>query len=186
MLHKRSETSAGASSASDTAREYHAQAIHLTRTMQVNTLSLSQMADQKASILIGATFVVFSLSITRTLSSEITASTVALAATAFVSSLFAVLAVLPSTGRLPSDPAAINPLFFGHYAELEEEVWTHDMLDRLADDERLFRTMLHDAYQHGGMLYRRKYRYLAYAYRAFIGGVAVTMTIYAGEWAGAI
>ena len=45
-------------------RKFSNHAIHLVRTAQVQTLSLSSMADNKASILIGATFVVFSMSIT--------------------------------------------------------------------------------------------------------------------------
>jgi len=163
-------------------RDFNAQAVHLTRTMQVNTLTLSQMADQKASILIGATFVVFSLSVTRLLDAQITASTLALAVTAFVSSLLAVFAVIPSLGRRPDDPAKANPLFFGHYAETDEEQWTQDLLDRLADDELLFRTMLRDTFQNGQVLFYRKYRFLTYAYRSFIFGVAVTMAIYFAEF----
>lgn len=164
-------------------REFYSQAVHLTRTMQVNTLTLSQMADQKASILIGATFVVFSLSITRLLGTEITYSTIALAATAFGASFFAVLTVLPKLGGLPSDQGKINPLFFGHFSALDEEQWTEDLLNRLANDELLFRTMLRDVYQNGQVLYRRKYRYLGYAYRTFIGGLLATMLIYIAEYA---
>jgi len=163
-------------------REFHPQAVHLARTMQVNTLKLSQMADQKASILIGATFVVFSLSVTRMFDAQITASVVALALTAFVSSLLAVLAVIPSLGKPPSDPNHSNPLFFGHYAGRDEEEWTDDLLDRLTDEELMFRTMLRDTYQNGQVLFRRKYRFLTYAYRTFIAGVAITMMIYVAEY----
>ena len=42
---------------------YSRDAIHLVRTLQTVTISLSQMADQKASILMGATFVVFTISV---------------------------------------------------------------------------------------------------------------------------
>ena len=42
-------------------RPYSLQAIHLLRTVQNNTLKLSQMADQKASILMGAVLVVLTL-----------------------------------------------------------------------------------------------------------------------------
>ena len=38
-------------------------AVHLVRTNQQITMQLSQMADQKASILMGATFVVFTLAV---------------------------------------------------------------------------------------------------------------------------
>ncbi len=162
-------------------REYSAQAIHLVRTAQINTLTLSQMADQKASILIGATFVVFSLAVTRLIGSEVNFATLCLAATAFLSSLCAVIAVLPSLGKPPKDPAAFNPLFFGHFAAINEDEWTDGLLDQFATDEELFRLMLKDIHQNGQVLYRRKYRFLTYAYRMFLGGLAITMAVYSAE-----
>lgn len=162
-------------------RLFSAQAVHLARTAQINTLTLSQMADQKASILIGATFVVFSLAVTRLLGSEISYSTLCLAATAFMSSLFAVLAVIPALTKPPKDPSLINPLFFGHFAEMSTDEWTEEMLDQFSTDETLFRAMLKDIHQNGQVLYKRKYRFLTYAYRIFLGGLAVTMLVYTGE-----
>lgn len=160
---------------------FYSQAVHLTRTMQINTLTLSQMADQKASILIGATFVVFSLTVTRLFGEDVALSAFALAATAFISSLLAVLAVLPSLGSAPSNSGDANPLFFGHFAQTDEDEWTEDLLGRLADDEQFFRTMLRDVYQNGQVLYRRKYRFLGMAYRSFLFGLSVTMVIYGAE-----
>lgn len=162
-------------------RNYNAQAVHLTRTLQVNTMTLSQMADQKASILIGATFVVFSITITTLTAQSVTLSTIALAITAFISSLFAVLAVIPSLTAPPVDPAQRNPLFFGHFSGMDEEEWTQDMLDRLAHDESFYRAMLHDVYQNGQVLHKRKYRLLTIAYRTFIFGLLITMLVYLGE-----
>ena len=162
-------------------REFSAQSIHLVRTAQINTLTLSQMADQKASILIGATFVVFSLAVTRLIGSEMTFSTLSLAATAFLSSLCAVMAVLPSLGKPPEGESAFNPLFFGHFAAMDEEKWTDNLLDQFADDETLFRAMLKDIHQNGQVLYKRKYRFLSYAYRIFLGGLAITMATYCVE-----
>lgn len=165
----------------DRSREFSAQAIHLVRTSQINTLTLSQMADQKASILIGATFVVFSLAVTRLLGQELSWSTLALAATAFLSSLCAVMAVVPSLGKPPKDPLAFNPLFFGHFASLETDEWTDQLIEKFETDEAVFRTMLKDIHQNGQVLYRRKYRFLGYAYRTFLGGLAITMAIYTFE-----
>ncbi|BDI59623.1 Pycsar system effector family protein [Qipengyuania nanhaisediminis] len=162
-------------------RAFSAQAVHLARTAQINTLTLSQMADQKASILIGATFVVFSLAVTRLIGSDIHASTLCLAATAFLSSLFAVLAVIPSLGKPPSDPALRNPLFFGHFADEPAEEWAATMLATFESDEALLRAMLTDIHQNGQVLYRRKYRFLGYAYRIFLGGLAVTIAVYCAE-----
>ncbi len=163
-------------------REFSQQTVHLIRTAQINTLTLSQMADQKASILIGATFVVFSLAVTRLIGTEISWSTLCLAATAFLSSLTAVLAVLPAMSKPPEDKADFNPLFFGHFSSLDQEEWSENLLDQFATDEDLFRVMLKDIHQNGQVLYKRKYRYLSYAYRIFLGGLFVTWLVYAAEY----
>ncbi|MGB3712714.1 MAG: Pycsar system effector family protein [Erythrobacter sp.] len=162
-------------------RDFFPQAVHVTRTMQVNALALSQMADQKASILIGATFVVFSLLVTGVPDGAFAWSTLALAATALVSSIFAVLAVAPRLYGLPENKADTNPLFFGHFAELDEAEWTEDLIALLRDEEEAFRTMLRDTYQNGLVLYRRKFRYLTFAYGSFIFGLALTAAIYFAE-----
>ena len=83
-------------------RAYSPHAIHMLRTVQNNTLKLSQMADQKASILMGATFVVFTIAVGRSLAGELSYALGILAVFAFFSSLCAVMAVLPRlSGSLP-------------------------------------------------------------------------------------
>uniref|UniRef100_UPI0040375AA8 Pycsar system effector family protein n=1 Tax=Sphingopyxis sp. TaxID=1908224 RepID=UPI0040375AA8 len=48
----------------------------------------------------------------------------------------------------------------------------------------LYETMLRDTYQNGVVLARRKYRYLAYAYRLFVVGLTLTFIAFAVEMAG--
>lgn len=81
------------------------QSVHLIRTAQGNTLALSQMADGKANILIGATFVVFSLVITQSFAGEVKWSVICLAVTSFLSAIFAVTAITPPLRRnaVPKD-----------------------------------------------------------------------------------
>ena len=155
--------------------------VNALRTVQQLTLTLSQMADQKASILMGATFIVFSISISRALDGHLPWSLAILAVFAFFSALLAVLAVMPTvSARLPGTP---NLLFFGHFAIMDEDEWTLAVLERLKTDEGLYRMMLHDMYQNGLVLHRRKYRYLAYAYRVFVVGLVLTLASFAIELA---
>ena len=160
---------------------YSPNAVHLLRTVQLNSLRLSQMADQKASILMGATLLVFSISLSRSLTGELPWSLVVLAGFAFISSLCAVMAVLPSLSQ--SLPAGVrrNKMFFGHFHDLDEAEWTDDVLGDLHADEQFFRLMLHDIYQNGQVLQRRKYRFLGYAYRLLIVGLLVTLVTFAIE-----
>ena len=172
---------ARAAGIADPAAPYSPNAVHLLRTVQLNSLRLSQMADQKASILMGATLLVFSISLSRSLSGELPWSLVVLAAFAFCSALYAVMAVLPSVGKSLPPGAKRNRMFFGHFHDLDEEDWTLDVLGELHTDERVFRMMLHEIYQNGQVLQRRKYRFLTYAYRLLIAGLLVTLVTFAIE-----
>lgn len=166
-------------------RAFSAQAVHLMRTAQLNGLTHARMADQKASILLGATFLVFSLSITRALTGEVPVALSVLAGFSFASSLCAVMAVLPSVSRPRGKDGDPNLLFFGHFAWREEEEWTGELLDALETDESVFRTMAHDLYQNGRVLQAKKFRYLSLAYRLFIAGLVATLAVFAAEmWRG--
>lgn len=157
------------------------QSVHLIRTAQSNTLALSQMADGKANILIGATFVVFSLVITQAFSQDVKWSVICLAVTSFLSAIFAVLAITPPMRTKAAPPGQFNALFFSHFSTIPEEEWAAGLIEKLRSDEALCRVMLRDLYQNGQVLHRRKYRLLALAYRMFLGGLALTLGVFLGE-----
>ena len=160
-----------------------ASAIHLVRNAQIQGLTLSRMADQKASILMGATFVVFSISVSQATSGNVPWSLTILAAFAFLSSLCAVVAVLPSTKKVDSSKITPNLLFFGHYTGMSEEEWTDQLVEELRSDETVYRMMLHDIYQNGQVLQNKKYRFLGLAYRIFVTGLIFTMINFVIEMA---
>ena len=170
-------------------------AVHLVRTTQQITMQLSQMADQKASILMGATFVVFTLAIgqARTGGGTLAAPLTILATFAFLSALLAVSAVLPRVGTAPPAPDADgkdrgNILFFGLFAQMSEDDYIAAIKARLRSEEDMYEAMLRDTWQNGVVLARRKYRLLGYAYRLFIAGLTLTFVAFAYEmammWAG--
>jgi hypothetical protein len=164
------------------APHYSVHGIHTLRTLQLVTLALSQMADQKASMLMGASFVVFSLAVGRSMTGVIPWPLAILALFAFLSAVCAAIAVMPSFGK-PRRGGPINRLFFGHFHDMDEAEWTAGILRELQTDEGLFRLMLHDAYQNGQVLQHKKYRYLGYAYRIFIAGLVVTLAAFVVELA---
>ena len=159
---------------------YTSNAVQTVRTVQHMALQLSQMADQKASILMGATFLVFSISVSRSLAGDLPVALVVLAVFAFLSSLCAVFAVIPSVG---APPRGITPnlLFFGHFTHMDEDDWTDQVLESLKHDDTMFRAMLHDVYQNGQVLQRKKYRFLSLAYKIFIIGLFSTLATFAVE-----
>lgn len=165
-------------------------AVHLVRTNQQITLTLSQMADQKASILMGATFVVFTLAIgqARAGAGALAIPLAILATFSFLSALLAISAVLPRVGRAPpivykDGKDHSNILFFGRFSQMEEDEFIDAVKTRLRTEEDIYETMLRDTYQNGIVLARRKYRYLAYAYRLFVVGLTATFIAFAVEMA---
>ena len=159
-------------------------AIHLVRTAQQINVSLSQMADQKASILMGATFVVFTISVGQARTGGFSLPLTVLAFFSFVSAMLAVFAVLPSIkGKAPASP---NILFFGVFTQMSEHEFAETMLDRLHADETVFRTMMRDIYQNGQVLQNKKYKYLGLAYRTFLIGLVLTFLSFAAQQAALI
>lgn len=169
------------------AREsYSPQAVHLVRTVTMANISLSQMADQKASIMMAATFVVFTIAIGQASRGPFPLSLAVLALFAFVSALLAMAAILPAVRPDKRPQSGRNILFFGVFAQMSEEEFTDQVLDQLTTDERLFRTMLRDIYQNGLVLHRKKYRFLGYAYRTFLTGLVVTVVVFLLERGGVL
>lgn len=163
-------------------------AVHLVRTNQQLTMQLSQMADQKASILMGATFVVFTLAVgqARAGAGALAMPLTILATFSFLSALLAVSAVLPRVGKAPpivykDGKDHSNILFFGRFSQMEEDEFIDAVKARLRTEDDLYETMLRDTYQNGIVLARRKYRYLAYAYRLFVVGLTLTFGAFAFE-----
>lgn len=157
-------------------REFPPNAVHLVRTTQQINVALSQMADQKASILMGATFVVFTITISQTGRGGASPAMLVLALFSFIAAILAVTAVMPSFRPRPTSDT--NLLFFGNFTNMSEEEFVSAVLDRLRDDESVYRAMLRDIHQNGMVLQHKKYRYLSYAYRAFITGLVLTALLF--------
>jgi Family of unknown function (DUF5706) len=148
-------------------------AIHLVRTTQQVNVSLSQMADQKASILMGATFVVFTIGVGQAARQALSAPLIILIAFSFLSAMLAVFAIMPSV--TPTKNGSNNILFFGFFSRMSEAEYTKQVMDNLHDDEHIYQTMLRDVYQNGLVLQNKKYKFLGYAYRVFLAGLVLTL-----------
>ena len=160
--------------------QYPVNAAHLMRTTQLAQLQLSAMADHKASILMGATFVIFTITIGKAQGSTAPLPLLILGGAAFFSAIFAVLAVLPAI-RYRKD-APLNLLFFGSFTQLGEEEYLGRLTERLRSEDSIYRTMGRDIYQNGLVLARKKYRYLGYAYRIFLAGLTASFVAFVVEY----
>jgi hypothetical protein len=155
-------------------------AVHLVRTVQQSHLQLSAMADHKASILMGATFVIFTITIGQAKNAAVPLPLLILGASAFFSAVLAVLAIVPATQyrKLGSG----NLLFFGSFTQLPEDEFVPKLMARVHSDDEIYRTMLHDLYQNGMVLERKKYRLLGYAYRVFLAGLTLSFLAFLAQY----
>jgi len=148
-----------------------ANAIHLLRTAQQHHVSLSAMADQKANIMIGVSAVIFSMLLGYTQKEGLKLPVGILFASTFSAAIASILAVMPAI-KTPAKPdAAVNPLFFGSFSTKSPQEYCEEMEKILSSDDTIYTAMAMDMYYLGGVLYRKKYRFLGYSYRLFITGL---------------
>ena len=161
-------------------REWPDDVIHALRTTQQHHVQLSLMADHKANMLIGATFVVFTLAIGQSQSGDLSIPLLILAISAFASAALAAIAVMPAT--IPRGGSQPNILFFGGFSGITEEEFASRLLDQeFVSQETTYRAMVRDIYQMGTILGRKKYRFLGWAYRVFLLGLTLTFASYITE-----
>ena len=160
---------------------YPPSAIHMVRTATGANLILSQMADQKASILMGAQFVVITIVIGQAGNGNFSLSMLCLALSAFVSTIFSILSVVPRVNEKPTGDARPNILFFGVFSQVGEDEFVERLMHKSETDGRILSTMLRDVHQNGVVLQTKKYRNLAYAYRVFQSGLCLTVLVFLYE-----
>lgn len=157
-------------------------AVHLLRTAQQIQYQLSQMADQKANMLMGATFVIFTITVGQLKAGgQAPVALMILGAAAFLSALLAVMAVLPSTKVPPRANGPANMLFFGSFTQIEEDEFVQFVLDTVTDSDAVYAAFAHDIYQNGRVLARKKYRLLGYAYRVMLGGLILSFLAFMAQ-----
>jgi hypothetical protein len=138
-------------------------------------ITLSGMADTKASILMGASFVVFSLSIADVASGKASFPLLVLTLFSFAATVLGVLTVRPN--RLPKfklEPKNVNIMFFGSYANISREEYISEVIKILSSEEETYRRLAKDIYDHGCALRSDKYRWLYWSYTLFLVGLVIT------------
>jgi len=161
---------------------YPINAVHLMRTAQLAQLQLSAMADHKASILMGATFVIFTITVSQARGGAAPVPLLILGGAAFLSAICAILAVLPKTKKPAKATAERNILFFGVFSQMDEDRFIDDLMLRLKSDDSVYRTMARDIYQAGCVLQNKKYRMLSYAYQILLVGLVGSCAAYVATY----
>lgn len=160
-------------------RSYGGDAIQAIRTAAQAHHHLSAMADRKASMLMGASFVVFTILVSQASArGDLPVALLVLGVTAFLSALFAAIAVMPAILGGADYKGQRNLMFFGGFADMDEESYVAEMMDRLADQRRFLEMVARDVYQNGQVLAHKKYRLLRIAYSIFIVGLVASVAAF--------
>ena len=156
--------------------EFPSNVENLLTQAQSAHMTLSAMADTKASTLMAATFVVFSLTLGQVSTQQITVSMLLLGGFSFMATIFSVLAIKPVLGAPPKHMRpGMNIVFFGAFVGTPEDEFVDKIIDTMKSEEAVYRAMARDLYQNGCNLHAKKYRYLAYAYNTFLIGLGATL-----------
>lgn len=158
--------------------KYSPDGVHFMRTTQQVQVQLSQMADQKANMLLGVTFVIFTITVGQANAGNTQLPVLVLGGAAFVAALLAVLAVLPAVKVPPRPEGVANMLFFGSFTQLSEEEYVRRMCEITRDSRTIYEAFAHDIYQNGRVLAGKKYKLLGYAYRVLLVGLIASMAAF--------
>lgn len=159
--------------------EFPKEVHNLVALANTTNITLSGMADTKASILMGASFVVFSLSIGDIAEGKASTPLLMLTLFSFVATVFGVLTVRPARMRpsktiIPADK--VNILFFGSYVNAEREAYVDEVIKVLSSEEETYRRLIRDLWDHGRLLRDDKFRWLYWSFTIFLFGMLATFT----------
>jgi hypothetical protein len=142
---------------------------NLLRTVQQHHVQLSLMADMKANILITISSILLTIALSRMNDVVLRPALLTLAVACLISLILAIIAILPTFARRKTHISK-NLLFFGHFASMSEEEYFREMEQMLATDPRLLEIAVRDIHSLGVYLYRKKYRFLRFAYVSLLFG----------------
>lgn len=120
-------------------------AIYLLRTMHQYHTQMTALADQKASLLIGASLVIFTVTLAQWRTGAMTAALILLGVTAVIAALLAMVAVVPAFRWKTRGQAEPNPLFFGFFAEMTEQEHLQQMQEIIRDEHSVHCALRTDA-----------------------------------------
>jgi hypothetical protein len=159
----------------------------LFRTQYPMHVDLSALADSKSNIMISINGLMVSI-LLASISPKIETNpwlllpTTVLLIGCIISLIYAVLAAMPrvTQGQMTLEEVRrrdVNILFFGNYTRMARHDYIEAMTDLLHDKNKLYRRMMEDIYNLGGVL-QRKFLLLRISYFAFMAGLLAAVLLY--------
>jgi predicted metal-dependent HD superfamily phosphohydrolase len=152
-----------------------------------NHTALSQIADNKANIMLSINAIIISVVLSSLLpkldnNTYLLWPSVLLLTVCIVSVIFATISTIPKVTRNGANPEMVkkrqtNLLFFGNFQGLDLDVYIDGMKDLMEDDDYFYETLMKDLYYLGKVL-NKKYRYLRLCYTVFVIGIVLSVLAY--------
>jgi HD superfamily phosphodiesterase len=152
-----------------------------------NHTALSQIADNKANIMLSINAIIISVVLSSLLpkldnNAYLLWPSVLLLTVCIVSVIFATISTIPKVTRNGANPEMVkkrqtNLLFFGNFQGLDLDVYIEGMKDLMDDDDYLYETLIKDLYYLGKVL-NKKYHYLRLCYTVFVIGIVLSVIAY--------
>ena len=150
-------------------------------------MKLSDMADNKAHILLSINSIIISVVLSflvknLTQLTYLILPTVFLLSVCVVTTVFAVLTTKPkiSKGVFTADQIhnrEVNLLFFGNFHKMGYESYEWGVQEMMYDKQYLYKSMTKDIYFLGKVL-AKKYRYLNIGYKVFMFGLIASVFVF--------
>ncbi len=156
----------------------------MLRLTSTNHIQLSEMADNKANILISVNAIIISLILSvllRKLATDpyLTIPAITFLATSVATIIVAILATRPkvSAGTFVEEDVRnkkTNLLFFGNFHKMPMENYENAMRTMMNDPDYLYSSIIQDIYNLGAVL-GKKYRLIRIAYNLFMFGIIISV-----------
>jgi len=152
-----------------------------------NHTSLSQIADNKANIMLSINAIIISIVLTSLLpkldnNTYLVWPSVLLLTVCILAVIFATISTIPKVTDNVADrrkvkERKINLLFFGNFKSLNLDTYMEGMRDVMNDDVYIYESLVKDLYYLGKVL-DMKYKYLRICYRIFMFGIILSVIAY--------
>jgi hypothetical protein len=150
------------------------------KTLLTNLVRLSNMADQKAGLMISVNSIIVSIVISFVLghigeNKNLLLPTFLLLFVCLLTIVFAILATRPTVDKKLGKDTDL--LFFGHFSSFTLNEYVHSMQELLKDEANLQSKMLSNMHAQGLVL-DNKYKYLKISYTVFMVGFPLVIVVY--------
>lgn len=157
---------------------------HMLRQTRIHHVQLSVMADLKANGLMTISALILTFSAPFIVREQFRFAVAALIISSLLTIVLTILAVMPGTPlriRKTAPPDVRHPkfnlLFFGSFIAMGYEQFEAAMEEILNDPSKNYEAQVREIYTLGVFLASKKYRYLRFAYLAFVSGLFASVLL---------